>query len=216
MRCSSQLPQPQLTSVPARRTTPILTLARCTHRSTSTHLPAVLPLLAVANTISPYPTIHAHVHPRPCNSTPVHTPLPPSSRPRPARSLMCTKPTYSHHPSLARPSRSPSTVLRGLLAPTAVCSLSVSNCVSINKCTDRFLTVSAGPTGSVISGPSAIGGGGFPPTNEHGQRICRQCGLPGRYKEGKCVEKWGPGPEGPGTVCDRYAARFARYFIFFC
>ncbi|KAE9404655.1 hypothetical protein BT96DRAFT_412596 [Gymnopus androsaceus JB14] len=43
----------------------------------------------------------------------------------------------------------------------------------------------------------------FPPTNEQGQRICRQCGMPGRYKEGKCVEKWGPGPMGPGTVCDR-------------
>lgn len=60
-----------------------------------------------------------------------------------------------------------------------------------------------GPNGSVISGPSVMGGGGFPPTNAQGQRICRQCGLPGRYKEGKCVEKWGPGPEGPGTVCDR-------------
>lgn len=47
-------------------------------------------------------------------------------------------------------------------------------------------------------------GGGFPPINAQGQRICRQCGLPGRYKDGKCVEKWGPGPEGPGTVCDRY------------
>ena len=46
-------------------------------------------------------------------------------------------------------------------------------------------------------------GGGFPPVNAQGQRICRQCGLPGRYKDGKCVEKWGPGPEGPGTVCDR-------------
>jgi hypothetical protein len=43
----------------------------------------------------------------------------------------------------------------------------------------------------------------FPPTNAEGQRICRQCGLPGRYKDGKCVEKWGPGPMGPGTVCDR-------------
>ncbi|KAF5389507.1 hypothetical protein D9757_004191 [Collybiopsis confluens] len=43
----------------------------------------------------------------------------------------------------------------------------------------------------------------YPPTNEQGQRICRQCGMPGRYKEGKCVEKWGPGPMGPGTVCDR-------------
>ncbi|KAG8724172.1 hypothetical protein FRC09_020965 [Ceratobasidium sp. 395] len=39
-------------------------------------------------------------------------------------------------------------------------------------------------------------------TNPQGQRTCRQCGLPGRYKDGNCVEKWGPGPEGPGTVCD--------------
>ncbi|KAG7451480.1 uncharacterized protein BT62DRAFT_927197 [Guyanagaster necrorhizus] len=44
----------------------------------------------------------------------------------------------------------------------------------------------------------------YPPTNEQGQRICRSCGQPGRYKEDKCVEKWGPGPMGPGTVCDRY------------
>lgn len=43
----------------------------------------------------------------------------------------------------------------------------------------------------------------FPATNAEGQRICRQCGMPGRYKDGKCVEKWGPGPMGPGTVCDR-------------
>ena len=70
--------------------------------------------------------------------------------------------------------------------------------------TGGILTLYPGPTGSVISGPSSIGGGGFPPTNAAGQRICRQCGLPGRYKEGKCVEKWGPGPEGPGTVCDRF------------
>ncbi|KAJ6568791.1 hypothetical protein B0H19DRAFT_687558 [Mycena capillaripes] len=56
---------------------------------------------------------------------------------------------------------------------------------------------------------AAVGGAGlplatsFPPTNAANQRICRQCGQPGRYKEGKCVEKWGPGPLGPGTVCDR-------------
>ncbi|RPD68898.1 hypothetical protein L226DRAFT_312767 [Lentinus tigrinus ALCF2SS1-7] len=67
-----------------------------------------------------------------------------------------------------------------------------------------------GPTGSVISGPSALGGGGYPPTNAAGQRICRQCGLPGRYKDGKCVEKWGPGPEGPGTVCDRCRKKMKR------
>ncbi|KAF7433861.1 hypothetical protein PC9H_005827 [Pleurotus ostreatus] len=50
----------------------------------------------------------------------------------------------------------------------------------------------------------------FPPTNAQGQRICRQCGLPGRYKEGKCVEKWGPGPQGPGTVCDRCRKKMKR------
>lgn len=51
--------------------------------------------------------------------------------------------------------------------------------------------------------PAPVPGKVYPPTNELGQRICRTCGQPGRYKEGKCVEKWGPGPLGPGTVCDR-------------
>ena len=50
----------------------------------------------------------------------------------------------------------------------------------------------------------------YPPTNTQGQRICRQCGLVGRYKDGKCVEKWGPGPEGPGTVCDRCRKKMKR------
>ncbi|KAG8218141.1 hypothetical protein J3R82DRAFT_3678 [Butyriboletus roseoflavus] len=50
----------------------------------------------------------------------------------------------------------------------------------------------------------------YPPTNAQGQRICRQCGLVGRYKDGKCVEKWGPGPEGPGTVCDRCRKKMKR------
>ncbi|KAG2351866.1 hypothetical protein BDR07DRAFT_981540 [Suillus spraguei] len=36
------------------------------------------------------------------------------------------------------------------------------------------------------------------PTNAIGQRIYHQCGSPGRYKDNKCVERWGP-----GTVCDR-------------
>ncbi|PSR77676.1 hypothetical protein PHLCEN_2v7734 [Hermanssonia centrifuga] len=66
------------------------------------------------------------------------------------------------------------------------------------------------PTTGVITGISGIGGGGFPATNAQGQRICRQCGLPGRYKDGKCVEKWGPGPEGPGTVCDRCRKKMKR------
>ncbi|KAJ7030082.1 hypothetical protein C8F04DRAFT_1114565 [Mycena alexandri] len=54
----------------------------------------------------------------------------------------------------------------------------------------------------------------FPPTNahnqQHNQQICRQCGMPGRYKEGKCVEKWGPGPLGPETVCDRCRKKMKR------
>ena len=39
--------------------------------------------------------------------------------------------------------------------------------------------------------------------NALGQRTCQQCHQPGRYKDGRCIEKWGPGPAGPGTVCDR-------------
>ena len=50
----------------------------------------------------------------------------------------------------------------------------------------------------------------YPATNLQGQRICRQCGMAGRYKDGKCVEKWGPGPEGPGTVCDRCRKKMKR------
>ncbi|KAF7327837.1 L30e-like protein [Mycena kentingensis (nom. inval.)] len=50
----------------------------------------------------------------------------------------------------------------------------------------------------------------FPARNAQNQRLCRQCGLPGRYKDGRCVEKWGPGPMGPGTVCDRCRKRAKR------
>ncbi len=52
-----------------------------------------------------------------------------------------------------------------------------------------------------------------PTLNAQGQRTCRQCHQPGRYKDGKCVEKWGPGPAGPGTVCDRYVLVFARQAV---
>ena len=58
--------------------------------------------------------------------------------------------------------------------------------------------------------PPSLPPGGSPAVNDKGQRICRQCGLPGRYKDGKCVEKWGPGPEGPGTVCDRCRKKMKR------
>ncbi|KAF7316931.1 hypothetical protein HMN09_00427300 [Mycena chlorophos] len=50
----------------------------------------------------------------------------------------------------------------------------------------------------------------YPARNAQNQRLCRQCGLPGRYKDGRCVEKWGPGPMGPGTVCDRCRKRAKR------
>ena len=58
--------------------------------------------------------------------------------------------------------------------------------------------------------PPSTGSASYPPTNAQGERICRQCGLPGRFKDGKCVEKWGPGPEGPGTVCDRCRKKMKR------
>jgi hypothetical protein len=77
----------------------------------------------------------------------------------------------------------------------------------------RLLTRSAcfpAPNGNgMVAGPPAVvASGSYPAQNAQGQRICRQCGLPGRYKDGKCVEKWGPGPEGPGTVCDRFVVSY--------
>ncbi|KAI0051497.1 hypothetical protein FA95DRAFT_1554591 [Auriscalpium vulgare] len=61
-----------------------------------------------------------------------------------------------------------------------------------------------------LAGAGSLPPGGYPATNDKGQRICRQCGMPGRYRDGKCVEKWGPGPEGPGTVCDRCRKKMKR------
>ncbi|KIY53491.1 hypothetical protein FISHEDRAFT_55130 [Fistulina hepatica ATCC 64428] len=51
----------------------------------------------------------------------------------------------------------------------------------------------------------------YPPHNEAGQRLCRTCGAVGRYKDGRCIEKWGPGPCGPGTVCDRCRKKMKRF-----
>ena len=73
--------------------------------------------------------------------------------------------------------------------------------------------MSAVPSARSVAGANSLPSlppGGFPAVNDKGQRICRQCGLPGRYKDGKCVEKWGPGPEGPGTVCDRCRKKMKR------
>ncbi|KAH8987930.1 hypothetical protein EDB83DRAFT_2483277 [Lactarius deliciosus] len=52
--------------------------------------------------------------------------------------------------------------------------------------------------------------GGFPASNEKGQRICSNAVWPGRYKDGKCVEKWGPGLRVQGTVCDRCRKKMKR------
>jgi hypothetical protein len=58
---------------------------------------------------------------------------------------------------------------------------------------------SNGSSANVAATPSQP----YPAQNTRGQGICRHCGQPGRCKDGKCVEKWGAGPQGPGTVCDR-------------
>ncbi|KAJ7664621.1 hypothetical protein DFH06DRAFT_1324161 [Mycena polygramma] len=66
---------------------------------------------------------------------------------------------------------------------------------------------------AVKIGPSGVPeatSSSFPAINAQNQRTCRQCGVPRRYKEGKCVEKWGPGPLGPGTVCDRCRKKMKR------
>ncbi|KAF8342956.1 uncharacterized protein EI90DRAFT_3030826 [Cantharellus anzutake] len=41
------------------------------------------------------------------------------------------------------------------------------------------------------------------PANVSNLRTCKQCGQPGRYVDGKCIEKWGKGPLGRGSICDR-------------
>ena len=55
---------------------------------------------------------------------------------------------------------------------------------------------------SDVSLPAQIPG--FPLVNRRGCKTCWQCGAAGREKDGLCVEKWGPGPLGRGTVCDRW------------
>jgi hypothetical protein len=77
------------------------------------------------------------------------------------------------------------------------------------EATPVFAASSARPVAGAASLPS-LPPGRFPAMNDKGERICWQCGLPGRYTEGKCVEKWGPGPKGPGTVCDRCRKKIKR------
>ncbi|EFI27601.1 hypothetical protein CC1G_14527 [Coprinopsis cinerea okayama7 len=78
----------------------------------------------------------------------------------------------------------------------------------------KYSSANLAAHGSVVGldsqSPNAPPVPAFPATNAQGQRICRQCGQAGRYKDGKCVEKWGPGPLGPGTVCDRCRKKMKR------
>lgn len=46
--------------------------------------------------------------------------------------------------------------------------------------------------------------------NAQGRQLCRQCGQPGRHREGQCVEQWCPGPAGPGTICERCWQKLRR------
>jgi hypothetical protein len=34
------------------------------------------------------------------------------------------------------------------------------------------------------------------------KRMCEECGLPGQYKKGRCIERWRLGNRGPGTACN--------------
>src|SRR3984885_4292812 len=47
------------------------------------------------------------------------------------------------------------------------------------------------------------------------ERPCSECGRPGRFKDGRSVEKWGPGPDGPGTVCDKSVTSFLFDLVVF-
>jgi uncharacterized C2H2 Zn-finger protein len=39
------------------------------------------------------------------------------------------------------------------------------------------------------------------------KKKCQKCGRTGHYENGKCIEKWGPGPQGPETLCEECSRR---------
>jgi len=65
-----------------------------------------------------------------------------------------------------------------------------------------------GPASSLSSNAAVPGGDAS--VNVSNPRKCKQCGQPGRYVDGKCIEKWGKGPLGRGSVCDRCRKRNKR------
>ena len=74
----------------------------------------------------------------------------------------------------------------------------IANVMSAGAVDPSFIAPRTGINGAALTAD------GFP------KRTCKQCGQPGRYKDNKCVEKWGPGPQGPGTVCDRCRKKMKR------
>lgn len=149
--------------------------------------------------------------------TPLSAPRYPAPPPPPSSS------DHQHQQLLSRYQSAPSLGGRGLssaLAPPP----SHSHHLPHNLSTESFAssTTSARP-GASASG-KAVGGPDRPHHPRRGavplaERHCSQCGKPGRFKDGRSVEKWGPGPDGPGTVCDKSVSSllfFSFSFLVFC
>ncbi|KAG7091588.1 hypothetical protein E1B28_010609 [Marasmius oreades] len=120
-----------------------------------------------------------------------------------------------HHPSFSssHASHHPHALTAHPTIPNgqSLSSLPSSSLTSSHATTTTSSHPSIQTSSSTIGSQSSlVQPGSYPPTNSQGQRICRQCGQAGRYKDGKCVEKWGPGPHGPGTVCDRCRKKMKR------
>ncbi|KAG8851987.1 hypothetical protein FRB96_009003 [Tulasnella sp. 330] len=117
-------------------------------------------------------------------------------------------PPNSAHPHSATIPRHPQGHMRrhsSSMSPTTATSLPSVTSLMFPGNSPVSATQQQPPTRHAGPGPAVK-----PTFNEKGERICRACGQPGRYRDGKCVEKWGPGPAGPGTVCDRCRKKMKR------
>lgn len=62
------------------------------------------------------------------------------------------------------------------------------------------ITPSQVPLGNTMSLPILI----HPQlTDSQHMKTCKACGEPGKFKDGRCREKWRPGAAGPATLCDK-------------
>ncbi|KIY51313.1 hypothetical protein FISHEDRAFT_70953 [Fistulina hepatica ATCC 64428] len=120
--------------------------------------------------------------------------------------------------SPARPSSPPAASSSSIIIPptkslASAKSLPANTKAATSNAKTSAPAASSSPTASQAPAsdryPNDIGKP-YPATNDSGQRLCRTCGAVGRYKDGRCVEKWGPGPCGPGTVCDRCRKKMKR------